>query len=120
MYEFTKDEQKIVYNEDDYFVTTTKDQEQTNLENQGYVALDIPSLQGATLLDIHYENVWYGDSLENSNIIVSFRLANKEIRRWCIQADEENNRGGYISEYDIEGNMITNEEQGKRRKKLNA
>jgi len=120
MYQFNRDEQKIVYNEDDFFITTTKDQEQTNLENQGFVALDIPSLQGATLLDIHYENVWYGEDIETSNIIVTLRLPNNEIRLWSIQADEENNRGGYIYEYDINGEMVTNEAQGKRRKSLNA
>lgn len=120
MYQFNRDEQKLVHKDEDFYITRTQDQEQTILENQGFVSLDIPKLLGAKILDISYENVWYGENIETSNIIVTLRLPNNEIRLWSIQADEENNRGGYIYEYDINGEMVTNEAQGKRRKSLNA
>ena len=94
------------------------------LENSGFVSLDIPKLIGSTIVDINYENIWFDRDgkweLDNSNIVVTLLLTDNSYRRWVIQADEENNRGGYIGEYTMIGEMITNPKEGKRYKELRA
>lgn len=117
-------DQKIVYNHDGLCITHTKDSAQAMLENAGFVALDIPNIVGATIVDINYENTWFDRDgtwdLDCSNIVVTLLLKDKTTRRWVIQADEENNRGGYIGEFDMNGEMITNPKEGKRYRELQS
>ena len=117
-------DQTEIYNHDGLCITSTKDSSLAVLENSGFVSLDIPKLIGSTIVDINYENIWFDRDgkweLDNSNIVVTLLLKDNSYRRWVIQADEENNRGGYIGEYTMIGEMITNPKEGKRYKELRA
>tara|TARA_A100001201_G_scaffold86668_1_gene76363 strand:+ start:279 stop:638 length:360 start_codon:yes stop_codon:yes gene_type:complete len=102
---------KIIKAEDDWIETVTFDAGQTILENQGAVALDRDALIGAEITAIEYNNFIVRDEIDVSNIILGLKLKDGSERLWVIQRDEENNGGGYIAEYDSNGDMIFNEEQ---------
>ena len=117
-------DQETIYEKDGLIITTTKDSSLAMLQNAGFVSLDIPKLIGSTIVDINYENIWFkrdtGYELDCSNIVVTLLLEDNSYRRWLIQRDEENNGGGYIGEFEMNGSMITNDKEGERYKKLRA
>ncbi len=117
-------DQETIYEKDGLIITTTKDSSLAMLENAGFVSLDIPKLIGSTIVDINYENIWFkrdtGYELDCSNIVITLLLEDNSYRRWLIQRDEENNGGGYIGEFEMNGEMITNNKEGERYKKLRA
>ena len=117
-------DQETIYEKDGLIITTTKDSSLAMLENAGFVSLDIPKLIGSTIVDINYENIWFkretGYELDCSNIVITLLLEDNSYRRWLIQRDEENNGGGYIGEFEMNGSMITNNKEGERYKKLRA
>ena len=65
-------DQKIVYDHDGLCITHTKDSAEAMLENAGFVALDIPNLIDATIVDINYDLFLFNTFLFITYFSISF------------------------------------------------
>lgn len=88
-----------------FIVGRTNDADESLVPNVGYCTLK--DIKGWTLIDIFYENTYFGYSNESddefyadsSNTILLFENPKtQEKMMYCIQSDPENNSAGYIGQ----------------------
>lgn len=94
--------EQVVFEEDDFRITATRDPELANCHNIGYCSIPYEELRGRVIKDVYYESTHFkrGDTweLDVTNVVITLEESKtSEITSMVVQMDPENNGGGYLA-----------------------